>query len=220
MRFSIEPREGYLYASLVARETPEEMREFLLALEAASRKFEQPKILVMVRQSRATFRPDDYGLDGYAKGLFSFARQIAMVPDTDELHAAHENLEVVARQHGVNLRALRDERAALRWLRGAGVPARRYRFTRTVLAGAPDDAGVYALWDGDELIYYGRAPGTADGGTIRGRLMEHFLGKLDAQTRRATHYGWELCPDPLAREAELLSEFERAFFRLPRCNTK
>src|SRR5262245_3682648 len=94
MRFSIEPREGYLYATLAGRETPEQMREFLLAVQAASLKYGQPKILAVVRESRVTFRPDDYGLNGYARQLFTPSWQIALVSDSDELQAAHEYFEV------------------------------------------------------------------------------------------------------------------------------
>ena len=54
---------------------------------------------------------------------------------------------------------------------------RRYRFTRIVIAGAPDEQGVYALWDGEEVIYYGRR------GTIRSRLLDHFYGRVDETTR-------------------------------------
>jgi hypothetical protein len=62
----------------------------------------------------------------------------------------------------MNVGAFRDEHAA-----------RRYRFTRVAIAGAPEEAGVYALWDGDEVIYYGRADGRKQGGgsTIRSRLL-------------------------------------------------
>jgi hypothetical protein len=99
MRFSIEPRDGYLHAALYGRDTAEEMRDFLLAVHAAC-----------------------------------------------------------------------------------------------------------ALWEEEELVYYGR-------GAIRSRLMEHFEAPV-----RATHYSWELCRDPAAREAELLREHERRFGRLPRYN--
>jgi hypothetical protein len=117
----------------------------------------------------------------------------------------------VARQQNINARAFRDEAAALRWLSGSGAPLRRYRFTRLVIAGAPEDQGVYALWDGEELVYYGR-------GSIRARLLDHFDGHVDPLTRRATHYGWEMCADPAAREAELLEEHQRLFGKPPRLN--
>lgn len=226
MKYSIEARDGYLHAALSGRETADEMRRFLHAVHAACGEHQSPKVLMAIRRSRPVFKPEDYGLDanmrGYANQLVTPACQVALVGDTEELHAAHEYIEVVARQQNINARAFRSEAAALGWLRGASAPTRRYRFTRTVIAGAPDDAGIYALWDGDELIYYGRAGGNGagDGATIRSRLMDHYQGRVDAQTKRATHYGWELSKDPVAREAELLREHARQFGKLPRLNTQ
>jgi predicted GIY-YIG superfamily endonuclease len=218
MKYSIEARDGYLYAALAGRETAEEMRQFLHAVHTACGEHRLPKILMAIRRSRPVFKAEDYGLDGnmrsYAHALVTPDCQIALLGDTEELHAAHEYIEMVARQQQINARAFRTESAALDWLRGAHAPTRRYRFTRIVIAGAPEDAGVYALWDGDEVIYYGHAQ------SIRARLMDHYQGKLDAQTKRATHYGWELCKDPVAREAELLREHERRFGKLPRLNSQ
>lgn len=216
MRYSIENREGYLLAALFGRDTAEEMREFLLAVHAACRKHDTPKILISVRRSRAVFKPEDYGLSGYANELVTPACQIALVGDTDEVNSANEYIELVARQQGINVRAFRDERAARRWLSGTARPARRYAFTRIVISGAPDDAGVYALWEGEELVYYGRAEGANAGGgsTIRSRLLAHYY----EGPQRPTHYSWEICKDPAAREAELLAEHELRFGRLPRHN--
>jgi hypothetical protein len=95
----------------------------------------------------------------------------------------------------------------------------RYAFTTVMVSGAPPDPGVFALWENDELIYYGRALG--QGATIQSRLREHLeRAKQDAAgcTSRATHYGWEITSNPRAREAELLREYERSHGRLPRCN--
>jgi hypothetical protein len=206
MRFSIEPGDGYLHAAVFGRDTAEEMRDFLLAVHAACQEHGTPKILISVRQSRAVFKPEDYGLSGYVNGLITPACQIALVGDTDEVNSANEYIEIVARQQGVNVRAFRDEAAALRWMKGASAQTRRYRFARIVIAGAPEDVGVYVLWEEEELVYYGR-------GAIRSRLLDHYYAGL-----RATHYGWELCADPAAREAELLLQHRRAFGRLPRFN--
>lgn len=221
MKFSIEPRAGYLNAVVYGRDTAEQMREFLLAVQAACRKHRTPKILISVRQSRAVFKPEEYGLSGgYLDDLVTPQCQIAILGDTREVNAANEYIEMVARLQGVNVRAFRDERAALRWLSGIGSPSRRYRFTRIVISGAPQSAGVYALWDGEELIYYGRTEagneGVNEGGgsTIRSRLLDlHYSAEL-----RATHYSWEVCKDPAAREAELLREHESKFGRRPRFN--
>lgn len=92
----------------------------------------------------------------------------------------------------------------------------RYRFTRSMVEGAPADPGVYALWESDELIYYGRASGESI--SIQFALLEHLSGRAGLCTHRATHYGWEISLDPVAREAELLAEYKAAFKRLPRCN--
>ena len=206
MQFRVEPRQGYMYAALEGRDTAAQMREFLLSLHAASKQHECAKIVISIRRSRAVFKPEDYGLNGYVNELVTPACQIALVGDTEEVNSANEYIELVARQQGVNVRAFRDEAAAVRWVAGPGARERRYRFSRIVIAGAPDDPGIYALWDEDELVYYGR-------GAIRTRLLQHL-----ERRERATHYSWELCADPVAREAALLSEHERTFGRPPRYN--
>lgn len=87
----------------------------------------------------------------------------------------------------------------------------RYAFTATMVSGAPPDPGVFALWEGEELIYYGRAQ------SIQSCLQEH-LARAAPCTSRATHYGWEISGNPAMREADLLREYQRAHGRLPRCN--
>ncbi|HEY5897559.1 MAG TPA: hypothetical protein VIV54_08355 [Burkholderiales bacterium] len=224
MRFSIEPRGDHLLASLQGRETGEEMRAFLVAVHAACGEHKCPRILMSIRASRPVFKPEDYGISTYVHDLVTDKCQVALVGDTPELNAAHEYIEVCARQQNMNVRAFADEASALRWLRNSGtepelsagaaarssgsVPeSRRYKFTRIVLQGAPEEPGVYALWDGEELVYYGR-------GTVRSSLLTHL------ERTRATHYSWEVCSDPAAREAELLREYQRAFGRPPRENAK
>lgn len=206
MQFNVEPRQGYVYAALEGRDTAAQMREFLLAVHAASKQHDCAKIVISIRRSRAIFKPEDYGLNGYVNELVTPACQIALVGDNQELNSANEYIELVARQQGVNVRAFRDEAAAVRWVAGPAARERRYRFSRIVIAGAPDDVGVYALWDEDEVVYYGR-------GAIRTRLLQHFN-----RGERATHYSWELCADPVGREAALIAEHQRAFGRPPRYN--
>lgn len=214
MRYSIELRGDHLLASLHGRETGEEMREFLVAVHAACGRHGCPKILMTIRASRPVFKPEDYGLASYVNELVTPKCQVSLVGDTHELNAAHEYIELCARQQNMNVRAFRDEAAALRWLRGAPEPSQRYKFTRIVLQGAPEEPGVYALWDGDELVYYGRAVGRNEGpgATIRACLVAHL------ERTRATHYSWEVCADPATREAELLRDYKRLYGRPPRDN--
>lgn len=90
-----------------------------------------------------------------------------------------------------------------------------------MVAGAPPDPGVYALFENDELICYGRALG--NGTTIQSRLREHLEGSAQLAapcSARATHYAWEITGNPRAREAELLREYENMHGRLPRCNAR
>lgn len=91
----------------------------------------------------------------------------------------------------------------------------RYALTEAMVAGAPADPGVYALWEADELIYFGHAQGGDE--TIQSCLAHHLHGG-ERCTARATHYGWEIAANPPAREAELMREFERLNKRRPRCN--
>ena len=209
MRFQIDLRGDHLLASLQGRETAEQMREFLIAVHAACGQHRCPRILMSIRASRPVFKPEEYGLASYVKDLVTDKCQVALVGDTRELNTAHEYIEVCARQQRMKVRAFHDEAAALRWLRGAPEPSQRYKFTRTVLQGAPEEPGVYALWDGDELVYYGRA---VDGGTIRAQLLAHL------ERTHATHYSWEVCSDPATREAELLRDYRRLYGRAPRDN--
>ena len=91
----------------------------------------------------------------------------------------------------------------------------KYKLTRAMVDGAPAEAGVYALWEDDELIYLGRASATAN---IRARLEEHLRRSICPCAENATHYSWELALHPATRELELLQEALARDGRLPRCN--
>jgi len=92
---------------------------------------------------------------------------------------------------------------------------RRYPFLPAVIEGAPEQAGVYVLWEGDELTYIGAAgPGTM---TIKSRLLEHLRGE-DHCSCSPTHYGWRLARHPQALERELLDQHQAKLQDAPRCN--
>lgn len=92
----------------------------------------------------------------------------------------------------------------------------KYRLIRAMVEGAPEEAGIFALWEDDELIYLGRA---SPGATIRQRLEEHLERRCEC-TSSASHYSWELSLRPEARELELLREFSAQFGRMPKCNAQ
>ena len=75
---------------------------------------------------------------------------------------------------------------------------RKWTFKPSLIADAPDTAGVYALWDGEQLVHVGRAEGGHD--TLRARLTAHL--ERSAGGAAPTHYSWEIC-DPRERYPQL-----------------
>lgn len=94
----------------------------------------------------------------------------------------------------------------------------RYAFSEDNVRVAPDVHGVYKLYQGNLLIYIGRAIG--QGVTIRTRLQSHFRGDEGPCTQAATAYERFACRDPRAEERRLLEEHLRLYGTLPRCNAR
>lgn len=94
----------------------------------------------------------------------------------------------------------------------------RYTFVEEVVGAAPNENGVYILYEGDELIYIGRAVGLIV--TIRSRLQRHLSGDEGPCTKRATQYSWYICEDGARVERELLERYFQTYGRLPRCNAR
>lgn len=95
---------------------------------------------------------------------------------------------------------------------------RHWSFKPLVISGAPEEPGVYALLEGDEIVYYGCA---MYGSTIQTALHELLL-RVQAGAagclQGVNHYTWEISYRPRLREAELLREYEQAHQHPPRCN--
>ena len=84
-------------------------------------------------------------------------------------------------------------------------------FTATLVAAAPEAAGVFALWQGGGIVYYGRT------GAIRLALDEQLRGRaLSAQ--RVTGCSWEVAADPEQRQRELMREYLTAHHCVPLWN--
>lgn len=95
---------------------------------------------------------------------------------------------------------------------------RNWSFNPLVLSGAPEEPGVYALFEGNEVVYYGCA---LQGATIRSALhaiLERVRTGNGGCLQSVDRYTWEINYRPRLREAELLREFERAHEHPPRCN--
>ncbi len=95
------------------------------------------------------------------------------------------------------------------------MPVEKYAFTKGNVDKSPDAPGVYALYDNEELIYYGQSEVS-----IRERLQSHQSGDEGRCTQQATHYSREEHSDPVSREVVLLRTFKLQTGRLPRCNER
>lgn len=94
------------------------------------------------------------------------------------------------------------------------INGKRWNFSKPSVDAAEDKPGVYALYDGDVLIYFGQSEDS-----IRKRLQRHQSGLEGPCTQGATAYAEEPCANPVAREAQLIAEYKRANGgKLPRCN--
>lgn len=98
------------------------------------------------------------------------------------------------------------------------IDGKTYSFTKENVDGAPETAGVYALYQNGTLIYYGRAQGGSV--TIRSRLQSHQRGDEGACTKKATDYKRETLTNPVTAEKELLEHYEKQNGKLPSCNSR
>ena len=107
----------YLRAEMTGRESAAETADFLKQIAAAMLEHGRSRVLVVVRESRAIFKVEDYGLSDYLKAMAAKPdRRVALVGDSSESYAAHGYIELLARQRNLPVRAFRDEPAALEWL--------------------------------------------------------------------------------------------------------
>ncbi len=106
---------------MTGRQSVAETQEFIRAATEEAVKHRCPRILVWVRRSRPIFKVEQYRISEHFKQIAANPQvRVALLADTEELRAAHEYIEVLARQQGANVRVFRDEPSALEWLR-AGV---------------------------------------------------------------------------------------------------
>ena len=84
-------------------------------------------------------------------------------------------------------------------------------FTQSLVAAAPEAPGVFALWHGGGIVYYGRTS------TIRIALDEQLRART-MSAQRVTGCSWEVVADPERRQSELLRDYAAAHHSLPLWN--
>lgn len=116
MAYEITVKQDFVRAELVGGDTVEETKDFLRAVAAYSAK--HSSFLIRMRASKPMFRLEQQGLIEYFREVArSPTHKIALLADTSDLQVSHEYLELIARQHGLNVRSFRGAAQALRWLR-------------------------------------------------------------------------------------------------------
>lgn len=98
------------------------------------------------------------------------------------------------------------------------IAADKIQFTDANIKEVAAEAGVYSLYEGETIIYFGRAQGGEV--TIRSRLTDHREGREGPCTKNATAFNVEITSSAVAREKELLEEYKNLHNSLPRCNEK
>jgi len=100
------------------RQTAEETREIAETAFAERERAGVLGILLMTRDSRPIFKVEEYGLSAILERIAAIpGLRVAAVSDDSALHAAHEYIELIARQRRVTYRAFTKEADALAWLR-------------------------------------------------------------------------------------------------------
>ena len=115
MRYAIAIDRDIVRAELIGAENVEETKQFLRAVAGYASTYLQ--FLLRVRSSKAVFRLEQQGL---IESLHEVARspshRIAWLADGWDLQISFEYLELLARQHMLNVRSFRSESRALQWL--------------------------------------------------------------------------------------------------------
>src|SRR5438876_11516293 len=116
MGYRITLDRGVLRAELFGRETVEQTKAFFKAVVSASRKTGCPWVLFSVRSSKPIFQLERHGLIDYFRELsVTSSRRVALLGDTRDLRLSHDYIELIARQHELNVRSFPDETTAYRW---------------------------------------------------------------------------------------------------------
>src|SRR6266480_4949425 len=118
MGYRITLDRGVLRAELLGRETVEETKTFFRAIVSAGRESQCSCILILVRSSKAVFQLERHGvIENFRELAAASSRLIALLGDSRDLQLSHEYVELIARQHGLNVRSFPDETAAYQWFR-------------------------------------------------------------------------------------------------------
>jgi hypothetical protein len=118
MNYRISTENGFLRADLLERETADETRTFLQAVELATINHRCSRVLIRVRLSKPLFTVERHGVLRTLKRIaWDPTHKIALLGDTLELGMSHDYVSLLGRQQGICLRSFQNEAAAVEWLK-------------------------------------------------------------------------------------------------------
>jgi hypothetical protein len=90
---------------------------FLQIVASSALKHGRSGILISVRSSNPVFTVERSGfLEHFKKLAEDPEHRVALLGDSEELGISHQYMELIGRQHGINVRSFRDEAAGLQWI--------------------------------------------------------------------------------------------------------
>lgn len=120
-RFQVKLLGGYLRAEITNRTTAQETKAFLQAIVEEAERTGCLKVLISVRRSLPIFKVEQFALSQFLKLIAAKpSAKIAITADSSELRAAHQYVELLARQQGCDVRTFVAEAPAAAWLRQPG----------------------------------------------------------------------------------------------------
>jgi len=118
MQLKFERLGDVLRVEVRSREGAEETREAIEKTLAEREKHGVLGLLIVVKNSRAIFKVEEYGLSQHLASAAAIpGLRAAAVAEDPAVHSAHQYLELIAAQRGVAVRAFTNEAEALAWLR-------------------------------------------------------------------------------------------------------
>lgn len=124
MSYAINVEGDCVRAELAGRQTTEQTKDLLRAIAVFG--VTHSSFLIRVSQSTPLLPTDPRGLVDYLiTAGCGPSHRFALVADDCHVHASHDKIERIAREHALSLRSFRTEAEARQWLReGSGtIPA-------------------------------------------------------------------------------------------------
>jgi hypothetical protein len=116
VEYRITAERGFFRVEVVNRQTPAETLRYLTALYAEYEKLRVPRALIHLSRSRALFALGEFQFDDWMQIVRRENAKVALTADSFPVQLSQQYIETVARLRGVEVRALKTDAEAIKWL--------------------------------------------------------------------------------------------------------